>query len=65
MEGYTMRATLYSLTLALLAQTASAQIPAIDWKAQQAETLRHHRSLIQIRSTPATLRAMKLWRSNI
>jgi acetylornithine deacetylase/succinyl-diaminopimelate desuccinylase-like protein len=32
----------------LFSCAAFAQIPAIDWKAQQAETLRHHRSLIQI-----------------
>jgi acetylornithine deacetylase/succinyl-diaminopimelate desuccinylase-like protein len=43
-----MRIALSSLTLILLAHSAAGQIPAIDWKAQQAEILRHHRSLIQI-----------------
>jgi acetylornithine deacetylase/succinyl-diaminopimelate desuccinylase-like protein len=42
-----MRLT-FSVCLILLAHTASGQVPAIDWKSQQAETLRHHRSLIQI-----------------
>ena len=31
-----------------LAFSAMAQIPAVDWKAQQAETLRHYRALVQI-----------------
>ncbi|MBV9743408.1 MAG: M20/M25/M40 family metallo-hydrolase, partial [Acidobacteriia bacterium] len=31
-----------------LALTAAAQVPAIDWTAQKAEILRHHRSLVQI-----------------
>ena len=43
-----MRVTLSGLTLILLAHSASAQVPAIDWKPQQAEILHHHRSLIQI-----------------
>ena len=37
-----------ALVLFPLAISATAQAPAIDWKAQQAEILRHHRSLIQI-----------------
>ncbi len=44
----TMRVAFSALTLILLAQAASAQVPVIDWKSQQAEILRHHRSLIQI-----------------
>jgi acetylornithine deacetylase/succinyl-diaminopimelate desuccinylase-like protein len=43
-----MRAVFFALTLILLADAASAQIPAIDWKSQQAEILRQHRSLVQI-----------------
>src|SRR6185295_12978165 len=43
-----MRVKLSALNLILLLYSASAQIPAIDWKSQQVETLRHHRSLIQI-----------------
>ena len=31
--------------------SAMAQIPAVDWKAQQAETLRHYRALVQIDTT--------------
>ncbi len=34
--------------LALVALPAAAQAPAIDWKAQQAEILRHYRDLVQI-----------------
>jgi acetylornithine deacetylase/succinyl-diaminopimelate desuccinylase-like protein len=48
MESINMRAVFSTLTLILLAHTASAQIPSIDWKSQQAEILRQHRSLIQI-----------------
>ncbi len=32
----------------LLASAAAAQAPAIDWKKQEAEILRHYRSLVQI-----------------
>src|ERR1700686_321919 len=32
----------------LLASQAVAQVPAVDWKKQEAEILRHHRSLVQI-----------------
>jgi acetylornithine deacetylase/succinyl-diaminopimelate desuccinylase-like protein len=40
------------LGLAILAAwPAAAQIPAIDWKAQEAEVLRHYRALIQIDSS--------------
>src|SRR6202049_4960625 len=35
----------------LLASQAAAQVPAIDWKKQEAEILRHHRSLVQIDSS--------------
>ncbi|MBV8729535.1 MAG: M20/M25/M40 family metallo-hydrolase [Acidobacteriia bacterium] len=35
-------------SLIALALTAAAQVPAIDWTAQKAEILRHHRSLVQI-----------------
>ena len=38
------------LTLAAAA-TLSAQVPKIDWKAQEAETLRHFRALVQIDSS--------------
>jgi hypothetical protein len=37
-----------SLALLLAAGAAAAQVPAVDWKAQEAEILRHYRSLIQI-----------------
>ena len=46
-----MRSTLLYLTLSLLAHSASGQVPAIDWKSERAEILRHHRSLIQIDTT--------------
>jgi hypothetical protein len=46
-----MRGTLFSLTLVLLVHSASAQVPKIDWKSQQAEILLHHRSLVQIDSS--------------
>lgn len=40
------------LTLLLLAAAAlSAQVPTMDWKAQEAETLRHFRALVQIDSS--------------
>src|SRR6266481_9487059 len=32
----------------LLVSQAAAQAPAVDWKKQEAEILRHHRSLVQI-----------------
>jgi acetylornithine deacetylase/succinyl-diaminopimelate desuccinylase-like protein len=35
----------------LLAHFAAGQVPAVDWKAQEAEILRHHRALIQIDSS--------------
>ena len=31
-----------------LASAAMAQVPAVDWKAEQAEILRHYRALLQI-----------------
>src|SRR5215468_11778793 len=34
-----------------VASIAAAQAPAVDWKKQQAEILRHHRALIQIDSS--------------
>ena len=34
--------------LILLASTLAAQIPAIDWNKQKAETLQHYRALVQI-----------------
>ncbi len=40
-----------AILLAVLASHSAAQIPAVDWKAQQAETLRHYRSLVQIDSS--------------
>jgi acetylornithine deacetylase/succinyl-diaminopimelate desuccinylase-like protein len=47
-KSVTMLVALSVLALILLAQAAPAQVPAIDWRAQQAEILLHHRSLIQI-----------------
>src|SRR4051812_4301373 len=38
------------LCVLLVSQTA-AQVPAVDWKKQEAEILRHHRSLVQIDSS--------------
>jgi len=35
----------------LLVSQAAAQVPAVDWKKQEAEILRHHRSLVQIDSS--------------
>jgi acetylornithine deacetylase/succinyl-diaminopimelate desuccinylase-like protein len=43
-----MHVPLPAFTLVLLVNSALAQTPPIDWKSQQAETLRHHRALIQI-----------------
>jgi len=37
-----------SAALAMMASSAMAEIPAVDWTAQQAETLRHYRALVQI-----------------
>lgn len=34
-----------------LASSAMAQVPAVDWKAEQAETLRHYRALVQINTS--------------
>jgi hypothetical protein len=31
-----------------LASAAMAQVPAVDWKAERAEILRHYRALVQI-----------------
>jgi hypothetical protein len=31
---------------------AAAQVPAVDWKKQEAEILRHHRALVQIDTSP-------------
>src|SRR5262245_8780061 len=39
------------LALLTLAGLASAQVPAIDWKAQEPEVLRHFRALVQIDSS--------------
>src|SRR4051812_33578506 len=36
---------------ALLAATAAAQVPAINWDQQKAETLAHYRALVQINTT--------------
>ena len=35
----------------LLVGSLSAQIPAVDWKAQEAELLRHYRALVQLDPT--------------
>jgi len=40
-----------SMWLIVLSTTLSAQVPAVDWKQQQAEILRHYRALIQIDSS--------------
>jgi acetylornithine deacetylase/succinyl-diaminopimelate desuccinylase-like protein len=40
-----------SMLAFLFASLAAAQIPAINWKQQEAEILRHHRALIQIDSS--------------
>ena len=37
-----------AVLLAGLASTAMAQVPAVDWKAERAEILRHYRALVQI-----------------
>jgi hypothetical protein len=34
------------------ASAAVAQVPSVDWKKQEAETLRHHRALVQIDTGP-------------
>jgi acetylornithine deacetylase/succinyl-diaminopimelate desuccinylase-like protein len=34
------------------ATAAAAQVPAVDWKKQEAEILRHHRALVQIDTSP-------------
>ncbi len=41
----------YSTIPLLLTAFAAAQTPPVDWKIQQAETLRHYRSLVQIDSS--------------
>src|SRR5258705_5869670 len=42
------RAWIASTLCVLLVSQAAAQAPAVDWKKQEAEILRHHRSLVQI-----------------
>ena len=37
--------------LAAIAAAAAAQVPAIDWAKQNAEIVRHYRSLVQINTT--------------
>ena len=37
-----------AVVLAGLASAAMAQVPAVDWKAERAEILRHYRALVQI-----------------
>jgi acetylornithine deacetylase/succinyl-diaminopimelate desuccinylase-like protein len=39
------------VTFLLTLAAATAQVPSIDWKAQEAETLRHFRALVQIDSS--------------
>ena len=46
-----LTATLAGAGAAALLFSAAAQAQTVDWKKQQAETLRHHRALIQIDST--------------
>ena len=41
------RSTLVILLVGL-ASAAMAQVPAVDWKAERAEILRHYRALVQI-----------------
>jgi acetylornithine deacetylase/succinyl-diaminopimelate desuccinylase-like protein len=45
------RACVAASLCALLVSQAAAQVPAVDWKKQEAEILRHHRSLVQIDSS--------------
>ena len=40
-----------AVAVALPVPLAAAQVPAVDWKKQEAEILRHHRALIQIDSS--------------
>src|SRR5437868_7104712 len=42
------RARIAAALCVLLVSQAAAQAPAVDWKKQEAEILRHHRSLVQI-----------------
>ena len=39
------------LLFILLASSALAQVPAVDWKKQEAEILKHYRSLVQINTS--------------
>src|ERR1700687_4352924 len=39
------------LIFILLASSALAQVPAVDWKKQEAEILKHYRSLVQINTS--------------
>jgi len=39
------------LIFILLASSALAQVPAVDWKKQEAEVLKHYRSLVQINTS--------------
>ena len=38
----------FGVMTVLISYSAMAQTPAVDWKAQQPELLRHYRDLIQI-----------------
>jgi hypothetical protein len=44
-------ATCIAVAVALPVTLAAAQVPAVDWKKQEAEILRHHRALVQIDSS--------------
>src|SRR5258706_4747814 len=44
-------AAFIAVAFALPVPPARAQVPAVDWKRQEAEILRHHRALIQIDSS--------------
>ncbi len=46
-----MRIAAFAAPLILLAGFAHGQIPSIDWKAQEAEILRHYSALVQIDSS--------------
>ena len=50
--------------LIFLASTLAAQIPAIDWNKQKAETLQHYRALVQI-DTSSPQDYAKLVRSEV
>jgi acetylornithine deacetylase/succinyl-diaminopimelate desuccinylase-like protein len=44
----TMASSAFAILFIGLASSAMAQVPAVDWKTQEAETLRHYRALVQI-----------------